>query len=272
MNRIMKQLLYLSIFASSPILSIPKTADKIFLTSAPKSGTHLIAKLIMLLTGREFDANPDNFLIIDPYQAKNFPRTKFFLTHAIASLSNISCISKGLFRGIFIIRDPRDQMVSFAHYIQKNGESWPELSRIPFDELLILLITDLSCIRNYGLWAMEEISKYHGIDTFIRDYLNWKNRRFIYTTYFEKLVGPHGGGSIQDQLTEIINIANHIKIRLSLSEAQEIADSLFGGSGTFHEGKIGSWKKYFNEEHKKAFKEIAGQCLIDLGYEKDFDW
>lgn len=43
-------------------------------------------------------------------------------------------------------------------------------------------------------------------------------------------------------------------------------------SPTFRTGKTGEWKKYFKEEHKKIFKEVAGQLLIDLGYEKTLDW
>lgn len=30
--------------------------------------------------------------------------------------------------------------------------------------------------------------------------------------------------------------------------------------------------QYFSAEHKDTFKEVAGQLLIDLGYEQDFDW
>ena len=46
----------------------------------------------------------------------------------------------------------------------------------------------------------------------------------------------------------------------------------FGDSVTFHKGQIGAWKTEFTENHKKLFKEIAGQLLIDLGYEKDYNW
>jgi len=73
-------------------------------------------------------------------------------------------------------------------------------------------------------------------------------------------------------LNEIIAIARHLGQQINRQEAMCIADQLFGGTATFHEGKIGSWKKYFKERHKIAFKKIAGQLLIDLGYEKDFDW
>ncbi len=37
-------------------------------------------------------------------------------------------------------------------------------------------------------------------------------------------------------------------------------------------GLCGGWKEYFNEEHKRVFKEYAGELLIDLGYETDYKW
>jgi len=31
-------------------------------------------------------------------------------------------------------------------------------------------------------------------------------------------------------------------------------------------------EEFFCEYHKEKFKRVAGQLLIDLGYEKDYDW
>ena len=43
-------------------------------------------------------------------------------------------------------------------------------------------------------------------------------------------------------------------------------------SRTFRSGKTGGWKEYFTEEHKKLFKDVAGDLLMRLGYEKNNDW
>jgi hypothetical protein len=43
-------------------------------------------------------------------------------------------------------------------------------------------------------------------------------------------------------------------------------------SATFRSGKSGTWRQYFTEEHKRLFKEVAGDLLIRLGYETDNDW
>ena len=43
-------------------------------------------------------------------------------------------------------------------------------------------------------------------------------------------------------------------------------------SPTFRSGKTGEWKKHFTEEHKKLFKEVAGDLLVRLGYEENNGW
>jgi hypothetical protein len=43
-------------------------------------------------------------------------------------------------------------------------------------------------------------------------------------------------------------------------------------SHTFRSGKTGGWSQHFTEEHKKLFKDVAGDLLVRLGYEKGNDW
>ena len=71
---------------------------------------------------------------------------------------------------------------------------------------------------------------------------------------------------------------DHLLARAPLSgPRQQILDSLEGSinpsrSPTFRSGKTGEWRKHFTPEHKKIFKDVAGELLIRLGYEKDTDW
>lgn len=41
---------------------------------------------------------------------------------------------------------------------------------------------------------------------------------------------------------------------------------------TARKGRIGEWRKYFNDRNKQTFKDMAGNILIELGYEKDRNW
>jgi len=43
-------------------------------------------------------------------------------------------------------------------------------------------------------------------------------------------------------------------------------------SHTFRSGKTGVWREHFTDEHKALFKDVAGDLLVQLGYEQNNDW
>jgi hypothetical protein len=43
-------------------------------------------------------------------------------------------------------------------------------------------------------------------------------------------------------------------------------------SRTFRSGRAGGWREHFTSEHKRLFLEVAGDLLVQLGYERDNDW
>jgi hypothetical protein len=43
-------------------------------------------------------------------------------------------------------------------------------------------------------------------------------------------------------------------------------------SRTFRSGKTGGWREFFTDEHKQLFKDVAGDLVVKLGYEKSNDW
>jgi hypothetical protein len=45
-----------------------------------------------------------------------------------------------------------------------------------------------------------------------------------------------------------------------------------GKSHTFRSGKTGGWREHFTGEHRQLFKDVAGDLLVRLGYEKNNDW
>lgn len=40
----------------------------------------------------------------------------------------------------------------------------------------------------------------------------------------------------------------------------------------YRKGIVGDWKNHFGPEEKRVFKEIAGEVLVRLGYERDLNW
>lgn len=231
--------------------------------SIPKCGTNLLSKCLYKITLNKPISNKDNWFVLDQLQLQSLIDS-FVFCHAPAWKENTEIIMQTNLPVIFIYRDPRDQIISLAHYIFHFPSLWPELTKLSKKEVVTTLISH-SLINRKEVGTIKEMYEY---------YLPWISCPLVYSTTFEKLIGSKGGGSDELQLQEIIAIANHLGIKLSIDEAKEIAKELFGGSGTFREGRIGAWKEEggFSSEDKELFKKVAGQLLIDLDYEKDLNW
>ena len=102
------------------------------------------------------------------------------------------------------------------------------------------------------------------------DYLNWLDQPSVMKIHFEDL--------IHDRAGTLNRIIGHFLARVPLRTDRDL---LLGSlensinpnkSPTFRSGKTGEWKKHFTDAYKKIFKDVAGDLLIRLGYEKDNDW
>jgi hypothetical protein len=101
-------------------------------------------------------------------------------------------------------------------------------------------------------------------------YLGWLDQPSVMTIRFEDL--------INDRAATLNRIIDHFLTRAPLQAPREL---ILAGlefsinpkrSPTFRSGKTGEWKKHFTEHHKKIFKDVAGDLLIQLGYEQDQNW
>lgn len=174
----------------------------------------------------------------------------------------------------FLIRDPRDLIVSMAYMVKDDLDN---KKHAKIEDLIFDFIDGRK--KHFIRWGVEVQETYPllwelGVVGFYNLYLPWISASKFMTVRFEDLVGSKGGGSDAMQFETIKNMAKHIHASLTDEEIREIQKNLFGGSGTFREGQIGSWRKHFTVEMIAAFKKARGACqlLIDLGYEKDSNW
>jgi len=253
----------ISLFASLSVY-LTYAQPQVLITSIPKCGTNLLRYCVELIAKEKKFKWCKGYTILKKQQMINSSAFTF-VSHAFYSPINKKHVSSKLWKTLFIYRDPRDQLVSMVHWIYKNPQVRPNYARMDIDTLLLELIERNAAVYSV-LFDGEEIRNMHGIADLYALYMPWKQYPGVYTTTFEALVGPRGGGDAETQLTEIMNIAAHIGKPISRKEAIIVAENLFGNTYTFHEGQIGSWKKYFKEEHIQAFKRVTGQLLDDLGY------
>lgn len=230
----------------------------LYVNSIPKCGTHLLTKCVCLLTRRplyEIDGKLtfkkwENILKRHKYQRE------FFATHVAYSPQAALTFKKNNYKHFLICRDPRDKVVSHVYWIYKGGWKQAQLDnplrKLPFKKVLEHVIRHVK--RQYD------------------KFLPWMRDPSCLSVRFENLIGPQGGGSRQAQMNEIRKVARHGGIKLNPKLINYCADRLFGGSPTFREGKIGSWKKHFDKHDKALFKQATGSLLRDLGYETDDNW
>ncbi len=251
---------------------------RLLVNGFPKSGTHLLRRTIDLLPGMVTDN-----LWIPPQPADPQERSRalaqterllrsvgageYVMGHVWYSLEMAALLEKHGFRSVLILRDPRDVVVSLTFHIK----SWPDHRyHQHFTDVLQTdeerLMASIVGVQAVGRRPLANIGRR------LQNYLPWLHVTYNFTTRFERLVGPQGGGRAEDQLVEIEGIARHLGMNLSSEQIAGMASRLFGQGATFRQGRIGSWKERFNEEHKAAFKRVAGEQLVELGYEPDLDW
>jgi sulfotransferase 6B1 len=224
---------------------------RLMVVTIPKAGAHLLLKIISCLT----NAHPrrgtmNDFMVVNPqleYITQHLPYSQELA-------KKITSSRRG--KGIFLYRDPRAQVVSMAHFIKENPDFYK-----PFYGKLV-----------YGDIASLVTVLIGRVDKLYRSYLPWQKHRLFYSLKFEDLVGIQGGGRASMQKRAIKALARHLGISSDSPLLDRCLVNAFGNSITFREGKINGWKRWFTAEHKRLFKEKAGQLLVDLKYENNLNW
>jgi hypothetical protein len=270
-------------------------AARILVNTIPKAGTHLLEKVVRLLPGcaaaglhveqfrlghgsdtgaqagrqARFEEVPLNDL---ERELGGIRPGDVATGHLLYSQPLAELLLSMEIKLLGILRDPRDIAVSYAQYVAGLAEHYlfSEYQRLaPAEQLMttIIGITDAPLSE-----AVPYLPMLMDIGQMVRALLPWQYQPNTYTTSFEQLVGPAGGGTRAAQIREITNIARHIGVPCSEARAAAVADQLFGGSATFRKGMIGDWRNHFTPEHTRAFKRVAGDLLMQLGYEASLDW
>ncbi len=237
------------------------SAQNVALFTLPKTGTNLVLKLLKIVLNEQKNSNISalNRTIYWGHEW-NYQTELGTLEPNHNKIKKMKEINAKL---ILLLRDPRQHVIALLRTLRKPiNHSTIDWGVQHFPEMIAIVTGRNNCFLRY-----KDINEcYHY-------YLQWAIQYpYTFVTSFEKLVGPRGGGEATKQHEEIKKIIEFLEIDLNDAEITELATRLFGETHTFKEGQIDSWKKYYSNENKALFKQVAGQLLIDLGYEKDFDW
>lgn len=246
--------------------------------SFPKSGTHLLDQILLGFSKvAPFSKRLHSFYA--EYEgetgAKRTPEqaTQWLdslhpgdvaSAHLFARPDAVARVTSPGFVPYFIFRDPRDVVVSHVFYVTDM-----EARHVHHDYYASL--PDFNSRLNVSILGRADTHiEFSNIADRFAPYLAWLDRPEVLTVHFEDL--------IRDRIVALSHIMEHLLTRTLLPASRElILDSLESSinpqrSPTFRSGKTGEWKKHFTEEHKKLFKDVAGDLVIRLGYEKDNAW
>jgi sulfotransferase 6B1 len=246
--------------------------------SFPKSGTHLLDQILLGFSSvapyakrvhsfyAEYEGEsgrrrePEKALAwLDSLRPRDIASAHLFARpEAVAR----ACTEK--FAPYFIFRDPRDVVVSHVFYVT-------EMETRHVHHEYYKSLPDFDARLNASILGRPDADiEFPNIADRFEPYLGWLNHPEVLTIHFEDLIHTRA-----QTLTRIIN---HLLNRLPLQTPPKLIHAALEASinptksPTFRSGKTGEWKKHFTEEHKKIFKEAAGDLLIRLGYEKDSEW
>jgi len=165
----------------------------------------------------------------------------------------------------FIYRDPRDVLVSHVFYAtdmyEEHGLHEYYQSLPDFGERLKVAITG---IERDGMRMVSVKRRYETV-------FLWREQPHVMGIRFEDLI-DNRDLTLHAMLDEVEKTG--YKIPTPREEALSVLIDAIQPkkSHTFRSGKTGGWREHFTEEHKKLFKDVAGDLLVRLGYEKDNDW
>lgn len=173
------------------------------------------------------------------------------------------------YKGLHIIRDPRDIVISGCFYHQKAHEKWLHIPQDKFGGLTYQeKIKSYDTLEDKILFEMENSSLWN-----IQSIVNWNytNPAFIEVKY-EDLIADVDLLLFHQIFTFLGFSGQFVPEMLKIA----YSNSLFSGNlrKTVHvrAGKEKQWEKYFTPKHKAKFLELYDDALIKLGYENNNDW
>jgi hypothetical protein len=253
-------------------------APPIFGNSKPKSGSHLLLQILNGFT----QIMPYAYVAAEPVRMINkdggrrtadrvatdlqsVPRGVIGWGYVEATPENVAVLCRPGRVNYFVYRDPRDMLVSqvfFATDMHEEHGMHAFYKSLPdFGERLKVAITGIDRDR---LKMVSVKQRYEGV-------FQWLEQPGVMCIRFEDLIDKRDA-TLNAMLDEVEKTGYTIptpreKALKILVEAIQPKKS-----HTFRSGKTGGWREYFTEEHKTLFKDVAGDLLVRLGYEKNNDW
>ncbi|GAB4550036.1 MAG: sulfotransferase domain-containing protein [Phycisphaerales bacterium] len=238
----------------------------------PKSGSTWLLRMVLEVPGYQKWAPQTvklglpHDLMLDDFVP---PPVGYTVTkpHTMATPENVSVVRATERPFVVLIRDPRDLAVSWAYYVGLPGRTrwgWPEAVDLSVEERISFYIERV--LPKQSRWGLdwkraieEQLPEGQGLmiryEEMLADVGDVMRRVF-----------DHFGVGLDDDRVRAICEKHAFKQATGRAPGE-------GDPKSFNrKGIAGDWKNHFSPEQVDAFKRMAGQRLIELGYESGTDW
>jgi hypothetical protein len=235
------------------------TGPKVLLVSVPKSGTHMLEgileKMPLLRNScwKTINNGPSSFKKINRLGNGMFANSHLYYNKELRDL-----LMKNNIKVIFMIRDPRDIVVSKYKYftdIEHTHDAHKQLLKAASDSERLML----------SIKGIDNIIP--GIKQALSGFKEWLHVSDVLTVRFEELVGDRGNGSSELRRQCISNISSFLDLNLTAAEIDKLDSLLINkDSSTRRRGIIGGWKQEFKQDHISFFERELKPLMQEYGY------
>lgn len=239
----------------------------VFIAALPKSGSTWLRDMFCSIPGfygfQPAHVTPTDYnLQADTFRAYDHNLAVLHL-HTYWSAQNEGILKKSGLRYVIIYRDLRDAVVSWYFFV----------SKIRSDHYLREAVAPLTVEQGIHYYIDHFLA---AEAQWIRDWRAHRDPAMSVEITYERLradtLSVFGGacrfvlGDVPATLIEQAVASNAFERVSGRKPGQEDSSSFA------RKGISGDWRNHFTPEHKARFKELAGELLIDLGYEADMNW
>jgi len=260
----------------------------LFANSFPKSGTHLLTQVMHGFTrlGPAVDSGLPAVVTFDGFTGRRRSMSEIladlrrFLPgdigygHVHAFPAALDLLGGPGYAAYFILRDPRDVVVSHVHYVAEMAPThihhrYYQETLHSFDERLRASIAGVPASElakaNNGKPVLEPLPD---IRQRFEPFLGWLERPEVLALRYEDFLTDRSA-ALERVFDHAVGRGFHPRVERAAA-LQILADSIDPArSPTFRSGKVGGWRAAFAPDLRRLFDETGGDLIQKLGYPVD---
>lgn len=228
----------------------------VFFTSQPKSGTHLLERVLCLMPGLYRPLmrtlNEHNLKYYGGFNKAlgRISQGKIMVTHLHYRRDFADTLIHKNIKSFLLTRDPRSMVISYIHYVKKNRHH---------NDHNAIMNLDIHSAVDFLIDKNNHGHKFKFIDN-MSLFTAWADHPEFRVVKFEDLIGLK-------RLETIMNVAKHCNISLTRLQIEDIASKVVStASPTFRSGKTDEWKIVLRPDQIRKIEYLTSETMEAFDY------